>query len=293
VKKVEVPRALAEAAVHLASAVNADAILLQTETDSTCRWLLNELRNARKEIKLIVATSNRECSAKLGAYPGIGLVEVPAWQAGRMAKAGQLIAQSLQRGHISEGQRLVCLLGDGYPDSIDLIKIWDVTGEEYMTQILSNEVLAATVELSIELATATGNKKPVGTAFLIGDTKNVLRLSYQIMIDPFKTHRVNIKDRSQWELVKKYAASFDGAFVIDPDGVIVAAHRFLAATARCDIPPGLGTRHHAVGAMTAETAAKGVTISQEDALIRVFENGRIMAKVNPRSRIIECFREPR
>jgi hypothetical protein len=289
---VEVPKALAEAAISIASRVNADAILLQTETGSNCHWVLEELkRHPGRPLKLIVATSSHECFRRLEGHPEIKLVKVPAWQTGRMARAGQVIAHGLHQGHIAKGERLVCLLGDGSPDYTDLVRIWDVTGEEHVTDILSHRALTATVELAIELATVTPDERPIGAAFVIGDAKNVLRLSYQLMIDPFKNHHANIKDRNQWELVKKYAAGFDGAFVIDSDGTIVAAHRFLNANRRCEIPPGLGTRHHAVGAMTAATSAKGVTVSQEDGLVRIFEGGRIVAKVNPRSRVVECLKD--
>jgi DNA integrity scanning protein DisA with diadenylate cyclase activity len=272
--------------------INADGILLQTKTGSNCRWLLEEIENhPNKRIKLIVATSSHECFADLEGRSDVRIVRVPAWHAGQMAKVGQVIAHSLQEGHVSKGERLVCLFGDGCADSTDLIKVWDVTGEEYVAGVLSNRTLAATVELAIELATTTIDGKPIGAAFMIGDSKNVLRLSYQLMIDPFQNHRANIKDRRQWELVKKYAGGFDGAFVIDSDGTIAAAHRFLNANTRCNIPKGLGTRHHAVGAMTAATSAKGITVSQEDRLIRIFEGGEIVARVNPRGRVVECLKD--
>lgn len=288
---MEVPNAIAEAAIQVATAVNADAILIQTETGSNCHWLIDKLDvQPGRPIKLIVATSSHECSSRLGKRQDVAIVKVPAWQAGRMARAGQLVSHSLHQGHISEGQRLVCLLGDGCPDFTDLIKVWDVTGEEYATDILSNPTVASVVELAIELASIRQEGKLLGTAFLVGDSKSVLRLSYQMMIDPFQNHRASINDRKQWELVKKYAA-FDGAFIIDSDGRIVAAHRFLNSNQRCDIPPGLGTRHNAVAAMTSSTAAKGVTVSQEDGLVRIFEGGKVAAKISPSSRIVECFKE--
>jgi DNA integrity scanning protein DisA with diadenylate cyclase activity len=208
-----------------------------------------------------------------------------------MARVGQLVAHSLREGYVSRGQRLVCLLGDGFPDSTDLIKVCSVTGEENVTDIFFNKTLTATVELSIELALARVNGEPIGVAFMIGDVESVLMHSYSLMPDPFPGSHANIKDKKQWELVKKYAASFDGAFVIDSDGTIVAAQRHLIANRRCDIPPGLGTRHHAVAAMTAVTAAKGVTVSQEDGFVRVFEKGRVVAKVNPASHVVECFKD--
>jgi DNA integrity scanning protein DisA with diadenylate cyclase activity len=292
-EKMDVPQALAEAAIRVASDVNADAILVQTQTGFNCSWLLDRLEVTQgKPIKLIVATSNNSCFMNLSLkHPAIKLVKVPAWRAGRMAKLGQVVAYSLQQGYVSEGQRLVCLLGDGCPDFTDLIKVWDVTGEEHITKVFSNPILTKTLELSIEMATGGVDGKPVGAAFIIGDTKRVLRFSHQLMINPFEKHHVNVKDGDQWEMIKKYAV-LDGAFVVNLEGVIVAAHRHLSANRRCEIPKGLGTRHNAVASMTAATASKGVTISQEDGCIRVFENGQLVAKVNPSSHVVECFKDP-
>jgi DNA integrity scanning protein DisA with diadenylate cyclase activity len=84
---------------------------------------------------------------------------------------------------------------------------------------------------------------------------------------------------------------FDGAFVVDKSGLIIAAHRYLNAKARVKVPEGLGTRHLAVASMTAATYAKGVTVSGEDGIVRVFEFGRMIAKINPSSKIIECLRD--
>ncbi len=290
---MEVPRALAEAAISVASAVNADAILLQSETGTNCDWLLDKMHSDHKQIKLIVATSSDECQSKLAKNPEIHVVRVPAWQAGRIARAGQLVAQSLQQGDIAEGQRLVFLLGDGCPDRTDLIKVWDVKGDEYAASFLSNKVMASVVELAIELASfTTEDKRRIGTAFMVGDAKSVMRFSYQLTIDPFQNYKVDITNRNQWEIIKKYAASFDGAFVVDSEGMIIAAQRHLNAfMQQCDIPMGLGTRHRSVALMTSATASKGVTVSQEDGMVRIFEGGKLVAKVNPSSQIVECFKE--
>jgi DNA integrity scanning protein DisA with diadenylate cyclase activity len=43
--------------------------------------------------------------------------------------------------------------------------------------------------------------------------------------------------------------------------------------------------------MTAATHAKGVTVSGEDGIVRIFEFGVMKAKINPNSKIIECLRE--
>ncbi len=290
---MEVPKALAEAAIGVASAVNADAILLQTETGTNCDWLLDKMHSEHKQIKLIVATSSNECLSKLAKNPEIHVVRVPAWQAGRIARAGQLVAQSLQQGDISEGQRLVFLLGDGCPDLTDLIKVWDVRGDEYAASFLSNNVMASVIELAIEIASFTNeDKRRIGAAFMVGDAKSVMRFSYQLMIDPFQNQQVDITARNKWDIIKKYAANFDGAFVVDSEGMVVAAQRYLNAfMQQCDIPAGLGTRHRSVALMSAATASRGVTVSQEDGMVRIFEGGKLVARINPSSQIVECFKD--
>ncbi|MFH1820846.1 MAG: diadenylate cyclase, partial [Methanobacteriota archaeon] len=128
-------------------------------------------------------------------------------------------------------------------------------------------------------------------SFVVGDIKTVLRFSRQLMINPFKSYTMNVKDRRQWDLLKKYAA-FDGAFIIDDAGVIVAAQRYLSASSRVEIPPGLGTRHLSVAAITAATRAKGITVSGENGVVRIFEQGKIMSKIEPSSKIIESLGAP-
>jgi DNA integrity scanning protein DisA with diadenylate cyclase activity len=140
----------------------------------------------------------------------------------------------------------------------------------------------------MELGRGSSDGKPLGSCFVVGDIKTVLRFSRQLMINPFRSYTMNIKDRRQWDLLKKYAF-FDGAFIIDDSGSIVAAQRYLSASIQVEIPPGLGTRHLAVAAITAATKAKGVTVSGENGVVRIFEQGRIKAKIDPGSKIIESL----
>jgi len=186
---------------------------------------------------------------------------------------------------------LVCLAGDGFADITDSLMVLDVAEDEPAIGLLeSDSVLAAAVDIAFELGKAGPNGRPVGTAFIIGESKAVLRLSRQLMINPFESYNASITDRVHWDLLKKYAV-FDGAFIVDRNGFIVAAHRYLNAKARVKVPEGLGTRHLAVASMTAATHAKGVTVSGEDGVVRIFELGRMTAKINPNSKIIECLRE--
>ena len=290
-EKVDVPRALAEVAVRLAAEIKADAILALTETGKNCELFTSgEIAGWRsKGGRVIVATPNSEAYKKLSKF--VESIKLTARPQGRVSQVHHAIVCGMQEGILKPGERLVCLAGDGFADITDSLMVLDVGEDEPAIGLLeSDQVLAATVELALELGKSGPNGRPVGTAFIIGESKAVLRLSRQLMINPFKSYRANITDRAQWDLLKKYAV-FDGAFVVDSDGTIVAAHRYLNAKARVRVPEGLGTRHLAVASMTAATHAKGVTVSGEDGTVRIFEQGKIMAKIDPSSKIIECLRE--
>ena len=290
---MDVPRALAEVAIRLASEINADAILALTETGKNCESLATEKLAGwhGKSVKVIIATPNQEAYRKFSKYPSVESIKLTARPQGRVSQAHHAIVCGLQKGILKPGERLVCLAGDGFADITDSLLVLDVAEDEPAVGLLeSDPVLAATVELALDLGKASPNGRPVGTAFIIGESKAVLRLSRQLMINPFKNYSANITDRVHWDLLKKYAV-FDGAFVVDKSGLIIAAHRYLNAKARVKVPEGLGTRHLAVASMTAATYAKGVTVSGEDGIVRVFEFGRMIAKINPSSKIIECLRD--
>ena len=291
---MDVPKALAEAAVRIAQEVRADAILALTETGKNCECFarMKLFDKHGNDIKLIVATPSAEAYRKLSRNEGMRCLKLTARPRDRASQAHHAIACGLQEGVLYPGQRLVCITGDGYADMSDSLIFAEVSNDELTANFLESEpVLAATVELSLELAKGDQNGVPVGTSFVVGDMKAVLRFSRQLMINPFKSYSVNIKDRRQWDLLKKYAA-FDGAFIIDDNGAIVAAQRYLSANIQVEIPAGLGTRHLAVAAMTAATRAKGVTVSGETGAVRIFENGRIKAKIDPWSKIFEIMGAP-
>ncbi|MGQ9788680.1 MAG: diadenylate cyclase [Candidatus Hadarchaeaceae archaeon] len=288
---MDVPRVLAEAAVKVAQEIKANAILALTETGKNCEVFskMNLSDRNGRPIKLIVATPNPEAYRKLRMIGSFQCLKLTARPHDRASQAHHAIARGLQEGVIHFGDKVVCLTGNGFADNSDSVIFTEVNEEISLVNVLeSNPVLAATVELSLDLARGAPDGKSLGASFVVGDTKAVLRLSRQLMINPFRGYSVNINDRRQWDLLKKYAF-FDGAFIIDDAGCVVAAQRYLNANVRVEIPPGLGTRHLAVAAITAATKAKGVTVSGENGAVRIFEKGKILARVDPDSRIIESL----
>ncbi|MFN4132808.1 MAG: diadenylate cyclase [Candidatus Hadarchaeales archaeon] len=284
---MEIPKALAEAAVKLASDINAEGILISTESDFQ---QLLDLFDGEKHIPKIIVATTQETSQSVKNVGGVEILKVPAWKQGHNARVAQAVAHALKNNYVKKGQVLVCLVGDGVPGVANALICHEVTGEERALEEFLDPVLESTIELAIEIANTTLDGKQLGAAFVIGDAENILRFSTQLMINPYESHNANIQDRKEWELLKKYAA-FDGAFVINTDGKIVAAHCKLEAERKVDIPRGLGTRHHAVAAMSLATNSVGVTVSQEDRKVRIFKKGKIIAQIDPRSRTTEWFKD--
>ena len=144
-------------------------------------------------------------------------------------------------------------------------------------------VLQRLLEIAIELSLGGREGHPVGTIFVVGDTKNVLKYSHQLIPNPFKGHKLNVLDRDIKGIIKEFAA-LDGAFVISKTGRIIAAGRYLDVDPKkldVHLPPGLGSRHLAAAGISKKTKATAITLS-ESGVIRVFKNGEIILEYNPR-----------
>lgn len=141
--------------------------------------------------------------------------------------------------------------------------------------VISETPVMETVEFAQELSS-----KKVGAAFMIGDAERVLGLSTPLIPNPFKGHTLRIWERKYWDYLTTLASNLDGAFVLDERGVIRAFGVRLAARARVKVE-GLGTRHHAVACMTAETEATGVVVSEQDGKIRIFRRSRLEHTLGP------------
>jgi len=72
------------------------------------------------------------------------------------------------------------------------------------------------------------------------------------------------------------------AFIISDAGKIVSAYRYLEPSAEgVDIPKGLGARHMAGGAITRDTNAIAIVLSESDGLVRAFKGGELILEVDP------------
>lgn len=140
-------------------------------------------------------------------------------------------------------------------------------------------VLDAVIQVAGEIAREGREGKAIGTAFVVGDTSNVLNYSKQFVLNPFQGHRETerqITDAGIQGTIKEFA-QLDGAFLITGSGVVEAAGRCITVDmSQVNLPGGMGSRHLSAAGMTKVTASIGVVVSQSGGLISLFRGGKIV-----------------
>lgn len=148
---------------------------------------------------------------------------------------------------------------------------------------INEQVFNAVIKVAMEISSEGREGHAIGTAFILGDTQNVLAKSRQLVLNPFEGHKKEervITDPDTQNNVKEFA-QLDGVFVISEEGVVEAAGRYITIdTAKAKIR-GLGTRHSSVAALTSETKTLGIVVSQSGGIIRIFRDGKIAATLKP------------
>ena len=111
---------------------------------------------------------------------------------------------------------------------------------------------------------------------VIGDTDRVMSNSKQALHNPFEnnTRDVKVQNHEDWKNIKNYAV-LDGALIIDKDGYVVSAGRYLymGNLDLIEIQEGLGGRHQAGASITTMTRAVSIIVSAEGE-VRVFMDGK-------------------
>ena len=152
------------------------------------------------------------------------------------------------------------------------------------------DLLKATLRLALELGREGREGKKVGTAFIIGDTSEVLKRSHQLILNPYEGHadyQRDIKDRSHWETIKEFA-QIDGVFIVNERGIIISAGRYLDVDTKSIELEGLGGRHISALAITRDTKAIAVTVSESGGTVRLFKDGAEI-RIEPNTDVLLCL----
>jgi diadenylate cyclase len=152
-------------------------------------------------------------------------------------------------------------------------------------------VLAAIVDMAIEIAREGREGRRIGTILTVGDHEEVLRRSRCLILDPLAHHRPELRSvlRPDTRETIKELAQLDGGFIISDDGVVESACRYFESSLE-EIEPhlGLGTRHIAAASITRATRALAVVVS-ESSVVRVFHDGHLATEILPELWLLRRF----
>ncbi len=275
-------------AVGMAEAYESDALLVML--DAPVDW--DELGKAAGGHKVVVVADQAallEGSREAGLHP----VVLEMGQSPVLERLTQALLESVADEVLAPGADVVALYSGFEAGQIDSVSVIHL--DEHLRRLtvrdlrqLETSVPLDTLKMVVDLAVEIGREgregKPVGTLFVVGSTRAVLERCHATTFDPMKGYKKserNLGDRRVREGIKEIA-QMDGAFIVAPDGTVVAAAQYLDASADgITLSKGLGARHWAAAAISRKTRAVAVAVSETNGTVRIFQNGDVVLRIEP------------
>jgi diadenylate cyclase len=196
---------------------------------------------------------------------------------------------AMEREFVAEGDIVVCTVSmfeaDVDADSLVRVRV-DESMRSGIYDLFTDSradpgVIRDVFEVAIDLGKKGQKGKPVGALFVVGDAGKVMNKSRPLSYNPFEKSHVHVGDPIVNVMLKEFSR-LDGAFVVSDSGKIVSAYRYLEPSAEgVDIPKGLGARHMAGGAITRDTNAIAIVLSESDGMVRAFKRGDLILEIDP------------
>lgn len=247
------------------------------------------LSQVKKMDALLVVRGDKQ----LEQFEGITskVLSIPDVSLSRMGQIKVSVMLALSSGIIDKGDKIACVTGVtklGFNDTVVVIdtnkefEIFSSANLIDISDLVRPDVFETVLTLAMELATQGREGRSVGTIFVLGDEENVLQLSRQMIINPFKGYseeELLIHDQRLKEAIKEFSV-IDGAFLIRGDGVLITAGRHLNVAVEADtIPQGLGSRHMAAAGITSLTNSIAIVVSETTGSVRIFKKGSIFMEI--------------
>ena len=286
--------------------------LLRMEVDATAIFVFSEMvvdwgkfRKIVEEENVIVASTNADVLLA-AAHEQFQTIRIHLDRGATVYDhISHTILEAVADDFIPHGCRVLAFYSAIDPTCLDSISV--VNLGEHLDRLsgrdlrqLESRVPLKTLKILVDLAVDIGwegrEGNPVGTLFVIGDTRKVLSMSNPAGFDPVKGY--NRKERNLFDAKVregiKEIAQLDGAIIVSLDGTVEAAARYLesTSTSTLSLSPGLGARHWAAAAISRMTAAIAISVSQSDGTVRVFQNGEVALRIASRQRQPLVWRDP-
>ena len=281
--------------MRLAKATEADAILVLLE--KTVDWTKLSKKINNKDVLIIATNSNEVHESATASKMNSILLETP--EASVHNQLTQAVLSSVAHDFLQPGSTVVAVYGGFENDAIDSISVLKLT--ERLGRLtardlrkLETKVPLETLKTVVDLAVTIGREgregKAVGTMFVVGDHRKVMLESRPGGFDIVKGYsrkERNLLDPKIHESVKEIA-QIDGMFVVSADGTIEGCARIVdTSPVEITMTKGLGSRHFAGAAISKNTKAIAVVVSQSSGTVRIFQNGEVVLRIEPLQRAMK------
>ncbi|MDF1751157.1 MAG: diadenylate cyclase [Verrucomicrobiales bacterium] len=214
-------------------------------------------------------------------------VEVPG-ETNRISQVTLGVIMGVFRGVVETAESVICLTGLAGSKRLDNLLIinpkrdfpWFSNHEEeaMVPESVNLRELLQLLTISLRFASEGREGKPIGTTFVLGEVEQLKPHLRPLILNPLEGHLKktrNVYDNKFLETLRELAA-LDGAFIVNPKGVVEFAAVYLDAPlpANLKIAKGLGARHVAAAAITSKADCVAVVISESSGNISVFYKGQ-------------------
>jgi len=285
-------------AVKLSDATEADAILLLLERPADWQRLKKMAGD-----EFIVVSGNMAEHLEGAKEAGLEAVLLDMPESPIYERLTQSVLEAVADDVLAPGASVVALYSGFDADIVDSISIINL--DEHLNRLtgrdlrkLETRVPLDTLKIVVDMAVDIGREgregKPVGTLFVVGDSRKVLASSHPAGFDPVKGYNRkerNLDDARVREGIKE-VSQMDGAVIVSADGTVEAACRYLdCSAADITLSKGLGSRHWAAAAVSRATNAVAVAVSQSNGTVRIFQNGEVVLRIEPFQRRAMVWKE--
>ncbi len=287
--------AFVDSAAKLATATEADAVLIMLEREVD--WARLKKKTANSGVLLVATHDDEIYENAIAAEIAATRLENP--ESSVQDQLTQAILSSVAANALQAGSTVVSVYSGFETDKIDSISILKLS--ERLGRLTARdlrkletkvplETLKMVVDMAVEIGRDGREGIPVGTMFVVGDHRKVLEESRPAGFDFVKGYtrkERNINDSKVREGIKEIAL-LDGMFVISADGTVEGCCRIVdTSPVELTMTKGLGSRHFAGAAISKNTKAIAVVVSQTSGTVRIFQNGEVVLRIEPLQRAMK------
>jgi len=277
-------------ALQIARDTTSDKVFLFLNSEQSCR-AYSKIDSLKDETIVLVIPKNQnipECIINKKTV-------IHTWSGNqtRFSRVKYAFMQAVLQQVIQPDYKVVCVLGPWGKDHLDTITVHDLSlswSEEFpfdprslITKKFFHTVIAV-IDIALDIGALGREGKAVGTTFIIGNVAEILKSSHQAIFNPFKGYPEAVREINSSEVVEsiKELAQLDGAFVISGKGIVEAAGRHLDTVSSVTRQfKGFGSRHRAAASITMHSEAIAVVVSQSTGRVTIFDEGKIIASLDP------------